>query len=151
VLFSATGENSSGDWSTPPLIVSDGSWQCLAYPPTPPGMTPGEVIRHAVSEAQARGAIGEVRLGFDDRYDSGGNPWPVEGNIATKVGTNLWVFIGEEMAATYVDVSMAPGDFTLQAWGKGKRGRNRGPVLAAAPPTNPDAGNLRGLTHHLVR
>lgn len=73
----------------------------------------------------ARGAIPEVLLGFDDQFDSGGNPWPVTTGISTDVGTNYWTFIGEEMASTYIDVWMGPGDFTLYSVGERNEGTGR--------------------------
>jgi len=161
VLFTCYGTAGNDSERTGPLMHSDNNWACLPYPPTEPGMTPGEVIRQAVTEAQRtyqfghmppRGAIPEVRLGFDDHYDSAGTPWPVTTGISTDIGTNYWTFICEEMASTYVDVWMAPGDFTLYAWIKGGRGKQL--ALALTPPVNeldPDQGNLRGLTHHTVR
>lgn len=161
VLFTCYATAGNDDARVGPLIHSDSNWACLPYPPVEPGMTPGEVIRHVVDEAQRtyrvghmppRGAIPEVRLGFDDHFDSAGNPWPVTTGVSTKIGTNYWTFICEEMASTYIDCWMGPGDFTLYAYVKGEKGQERNVTLA--PPVdelNPDEGNLRGLVHHIVR
>jgi hypothetical protein len=147
-LYSTDAQGNPLDW----VGHADGTWVALSYPPTAPGMTPGEAARHAVDEAQARGAIPELRLGFTDEFDSDGNAWPVVGDIATAIGTNLSTFILDELASTYIDVWMGPGDWTLFAWVKGLRGENRD--VALAPPVdegNPGEGNLRGLVHHVIR
>lgn len=152
VLFTCYAASGADAARVGPLLHSDSTWKCLPYPPVEPGMTPGEVIRHVVTEAQTRGAIPEVRLAFSDQFDSAGTAWTPTTAISTKIGTNCWTFVGEEMASTYVDVWMAPGDFTLYAWVKDGRGKQL--ALALAPPVNeldPDQGNLRGLTHHMVR
>lgn len=122
----------------------------IEYPPQPPGMTPGEVIRHAIQEAQARGALPHVLLNFTDETDSDGRAWPIVGDIATKVGTDVWTFI-KELTDTYVDVWMEPASFTLWAWRKDGRGEARDiAFLPAQDPTDPWSGNLAGLTYKRV-
>lgn len=148
-LIAIYGINRTGEFTGGPLVVSDGSWRIVEYPPQPPGMTPGTVIRLAISEAQNRGCYPEVRLAFTDEIDSAGEPWPITGDISTKIGTTTWVFIGEEMAATYVDVWMSPGDFTLYAWNRGGRGQDSGVTLI--PSSEGAFGNLRGLVHKVTR
>lgn len=150
ILFAIYGINRVGEFTGGPLIVSDHDWRIVEYPPVAPGMTAGTVIRLAVNEAQTRGCYPEVRLAFDDFVDSAGAPWPIiEGGVSTKIGTSTWVFIGEEMASTYVDVWMSPGDFTLYAWLHGTRGQDSGVTLT--PSTESGFGNLRGLVHKVTR
>ena len=153
VLLSAYGTNASSEWySIFPLVHTDETWKIVEYPPTPPGMTVGECIRIVVTEAQARGVYPEVTFAFTDEVDSAGVPWAETNDISTKIGTDTWVFIGEELASTYCDVWMAPGDFTLYAWARGGRGRDRNVTFAGvADETDPASGNLAGLTHHTVR
>lgn len=127
-------------------------WVGVYYPPATPGMTVGEVIRHVIDEAQGRGAIPEVRLGFTDLFDSGGRPWPIAEAATTKTGTNLWTFIGEELATIYCDVWMSPGDFTLWAWRKGTMGINADTAFGGVTnEADPYSGNLSGLNHKQVR
>lgn len=153
VLFAAYGVDGVGqftDWT--PIVRSDGSWLIVEYPPQPPGFTPGEVIRHVIEEGQARGCFPEITLGFTDQFDAAGNPWTITGSISTKTSTNLWTFIGEEMATTYVDIWMGPGDFCLFAWIHDGRGRDRPVTLTGVTDEmDPMSGNLRGLTHHTIR
>lgn len=129
-----------------------GTWKGVFYPPRPPGMTPGEVIRRVITEGQIRGCFPQIQRAFNDNVDSAGRPWPVVGDISTKIGTNLWTFIGEEMASTYVDIWMSPGDFTLYAWVVGTRGHDRSVTLSGVTDeTDPYSGNLAGLTHRTIR
>lgn len=153
VLFAAYGINTNGEFvSGDPLVHSDQNWLAVEYPPQPPSFTVGEVIRHVIAEGQTRGCFPEVTLAFDDVFDSAGTPWPSTNEISTDVATNLWTFIGEELSATYVDVWMGPGDFTLYAWVHDGRGRDRPVTLTGVTDEHdPRSGNLRGLTHHQIR
>lgn len=132
------------------LLRSDDQWVVLAYPDSPPGMTPGEVITHCVTEAQARGGLAGVTLGFDRYVDSDGTPWPLLGEVSTKIGYDLLTFI-KELANTYIDFAMRPGELVLDAWVRDGRGTNTGVDLhPATDPTDPDSGNLRALTYKRV-
>jgi hypothetical protein len=151
-VLSVNATNPDGTVDPSAIVWSDGTWLIVEYPPQPPGFTPGEVIRHVIQEGQARGCFPEITLGFDDQFDSAGNPWTITGDISTKVSTNLWTFIGEELATTYVDVWMGPGDFCLFAWIHEHRGRDRPVTLTGVTDEmDPMSGNLRGLTHHSIR
>lgn len=133
-----------------PMLVSNSTWKIAPYPPGPPGMTAGAVMRVCLEEAQARGALPGVTLGFTDDVDSEGVPWAEEANIATKVGTDVLTFF-REMADTYTDIEMEPARLRLRGYVHGGLG-----VAASAelhPPTDPDdpsSGNLANLTHRRV-
>ena len=126
------------------VMVSDSTWKIVAYPPYPPGMTPGQAIIVCLTEAQDRGALGMVSWSFTELVDSAGVPWPLVGDIATKTGTDVLTFI-RELSGTYIDWWMSPGDFTLHAWVKDTRGAATTVALEAAAPTDPDTGNLTAL------
>jgi hypothetical protein len=135
-----------------PVITNTnmGTWLGLYYPPTKPGMTPGEVLRIVTTEAKARGTLTEVTLAFNDVVDSEGVAWPLVGDIATKIGTDVLTFV-RELTATYLDVWMEPAAFRLHAYVADGRGEPRAAVLH--PPTDPHdpaSGNLGGLTHRRV-
>lgn len=128
-----------------PDVHTDSSWKIVEYPPVPPGMTAGEVIRHAVEEAQARGCFPLLTLAFDDEVDSDGVPWAEVTDIATKVGTDLLAFV-REIAAIYADVWMAPGSWTLHAWVRDGRGTDTAVSFhRPTDPTDPTSGNLTAL------
>lgn len=132
------------------LAVSDDSWRCLEYPEAPPGMTPGEAMEHTLVEAQARGLLGEVAWTFNAQVDSAGVPWPVVGDIATKVGYDLLTFF-RELTGTYVDLAISPGGYVLYAWASGQRGEVTDVVLhPPTDPTDPSSGNLGQLTHKRI-
>lgn len=117
---------------------TDSSWLVLAYPASPPGFTPGEVIRILVEEAQTRGALVSVTLDFDDALDTAGDPWPVTGEIAFPVGADLLTAL-KQLAETYGDLLMTPRDLELAFYSGG---------LGAATAVTLAAGvNLTGLHH----
>lgn len=152
VLFAAYGINSVGEWTPPgPIIESNDTWRIVEYPPYEPGMTPGEAMTHCVAEAQARGALLGLTLGFDGDVDSDGNPWPEYTQIATAVATDVLTFF-KELCATYIDMWMEPAQFRLHAWVKGKRGSERPDVdlHGVVDPNNPWSGNLAGLSYRRV-
>lgn len=153
VLFTAYGLDDRGQFvGTGPVVHSDSNWSIVEYPPQPPGFTCGEVIRHCIREGQARGCFPEVTLNFTDQFDSAGTPWPITGDISTNVSTDLWTFIGDELATTYCDIWMGPGDFGLYAWVHDGRGHDRPvEVHGVIDEHDPQSGNLRGLTHHQAR
>lgn len=116
--------------SVSPLLVSSAAWKVSSYPGYPPGMTPGEVLRICVEEAQARGGLVGVTYTFTDDVDSEGVPWPEVGDIATKVGTDYMTFF-RELSATYIDLWMAPHALELHAWVMGGRGQTTSVEFAA--------------------
>lgn len=134
-----------------PDVVTDSSWKIVAYPPGPPGMTPGEVVIHCVNEALARGCLPPVTFNFDKETDSAGNPWPEVTDITTKVGTDVLTFFFKELASTYVDLWLEPASWTLWAWVRDQRGWERLITLhAPTDPNDPWSGNLGALTHKVV-
>jgi hypothetical protein len=136
--------------NTGPRLRTSNQWRFLAYPPEPPGMTPGEAMLHCIAEAQRRGAIAALQCAFDRYTDSAGHPWPIVGDIATKVGYDLLTFF-RELAGTYIDIAMAPGCFELYAWALGGRGEYTGVNLTSPTDTaDPTTGNLLQLNHKRV-
>lgn len=135
------------------LHTSSSAGRVLAYPTTPPGMTPGQVIRIVMEEAIARCVPGPldiaplITLAFDDNVDSAGVQWPVVGDISTRVGTDYLTFL-RELAGTYIDVWLDPTTLTLYAWNIGTRGSTR-PVALVPPadPTDATTGNITELAH----
>lgn len=129
---------------------TDSTWRALPYPPEPPGMTPGEAMLHCIAEAQARNAVVELTTAFDARADSAGAPWPIVGDLATKVGYDLLTFF-RELAGTYIDMAMAPASMVLYAWARGTRGEDSGVTLhRPSDPADPWTGNLGQLSHKRV-
>lgn len=129
-----------------PQAHSDSSAVVLEYPADVPGMTPGQALKIAIDEAQARGCFPYLLYDFDEEVDSEGTPWPVVGDIATKVGTDVLTFI-RELAGTYIDVRMGL-DLWLHAYVKGTYGESLAVELhPALDPTDPTSGNLAELSH----
>jgi hypothetical protein len=115
---------------------SDENTLCLAYPDPFPGMTPGQILRVAVEEAQARGALTGVTLDFTDTLDSDGNAW-TEVDISTPVPQTSVAALARMLP---IDIDMGPDDLTLHAWA------SRGSDLSATV-TLARAVNLQGLRH----
>lgn len=120
------------------------------YPASPPGMTPGQAIIVCLDEALARDAdplYQAIRdnLSFDEARDSNGTYWPTFADMATKVGTSLFAFL-RELAGTYIDFSMTPGTFELNAYVIGGRSTGRtASFYAPTSTTDPATGNLLRL------
>lgn len=120
----------------------------VEYPDPPPGMTPGEVISIIFEEAQADDLLEGWTLTFDRDVDSAGNPWPVVGDISTKVGNDYRTFILDELASTYVDVRALPGGLVLEAFIRGSMGIETDVELhPPTDPKDPKTGNLTELGH----
>lgn len=136
----------------PSIFWTDEHWKICAYPPSPPGWTPGQVIIRALLEAQlSRGGLPGLHVSFTGDVDTAGNPWPYVTDISTKVGTDYLTFF-LEICETYIDMSMDPGTFTLNAWVKDQKGLIvTGYGLApVTDPLDPWSGNLGGLTYKKV-
>lgn len=89
-------------------------WRAVGYPPSPPGFTPGRVLRVLLEETQARGALAGVTLSFTDGADSAGRAWPVAPDLAFPVGTDL-LSVLKQIAESYLDFKMTP-NLVLHAW-----------------------------------
>jgi hypothetical protein len=126
-----------GDPTGSPIIYSGAAWFALGYPAEPPGMTVGTILRILLEEAQDRGALPGVTLGFDDDEDSAGTPWPLAPDVAMKIGANYLEVIAQ-LCEVYCDVAMAPAALELQAWVE--RGSASGATFSVTD-------NLLGLIH----
>lgn len=134
------------------IAHTDATWKVVGYPDEPPGMSPGEVIRRAKSEASRRGndLADLLTLKFTDVVDSAGSPWPIVADIASKVGTDYLTFL-LELSAKYIDLWMAPGTLDLYAWNKGARSTLRDVELhAPSDEEDPETGNMYELTHTVM-
>ncbi len=65
------------------------SWKMLAFPPTAPGLTPGEILRICVQEEQGRNRLAPVTLGFTDAADTATKAWPERFELGFPLGTDL--------------------------------------------------------------
>lgn len=118
------------------ILKSDNTWRALGYPSSPPGFSPGQVVRILRDEFSNRGGDG-VALAFDDYTDSAGVAWPVTPEISVRVGLD-YLNVLRQLAETYFDMRMAIGTMTLYAYST--MGTTRPVTLAAG-------ANLRRLTH----
>lgn len=129
---------------------ADIAWKAVGPLDEPPGMTPGKVANIALDEYEARcfnegqEPAAYITRTWTDTHDSLGQTWTSVPTIATDVGTNLLTFF-TEMSATYFDMRMRPGSFTLDLVRKGTV-VDSGVTYDTAPPTNNRAGNVRGLS-----
>lgn len=97
------------------LNVTNNTWRCLPYPANAPGMTPGEVMNHLISEAKARGCFPQFQTTFNSFVDSAGSPWTKLGDISTRVGDD-YLTVLTQLAETYIDFSMKPAGLVLDAY-----------------------------------
>lgn len=106
---------------TGPVIVNtDSTWLALDYPATVPGMSIGAILKLLIDEAQTRGALNGITLGFSDTLDSNSNAWDVEADLALDIGTNL-LDVTQTFVEQYVDVRMSP-TLQLDVYNKGTLG-----------------------------
>lgn len=111
-----------GDEKQPVTLFFDSNeddWWCWAEDHDP-GFTPGAVLIHLLEEAQARGAIPDVKWSFSATHDSGGNLWPETAEITTEIGRTLLEIV-TQLSETYIDAFM-DSTLTLDAFNKGTRG-----------------------------
>jgi hypothetical protein len=113
------------------------SWVHASDPASPPGQTPGEILRLWLEAAQGRGTtlLDDVTLGFDDADDSDGDAWTAI-NLPVRVGSSGLNLV-QDLAAAGVQVWMDP-DLTLQAR------QGTGPDVTATVTLNRVSGSRPG-------
>ena len=120
-------------WST------SSSTRCLPNVTGLPGFTVGQVLITLLQEAQAEDACLDITWDFTATQDSEGEPWDVETEITADVGRSVLEVV-KQMAASTVDVGMAPGALVLHAYRYGGRGSTKSLTLA-------EGVNVAGLRH----
>lgn len=126
-----------GDGELQELVLhTDSTWSTLAYPATPPGMTPGEIMVILMDEALARGSLtlaGDAwSYDFDGATDSNGDAWAQVVEITMRIGETVLDAL-RKLAETWVDIRVDMATQTLQMVNKG--GFN----------TNPNVNLLEGV------
>lgn len=139
----------------PSTTTIDPAWISSAVPLGP---TPGRLVRKWIEDAQGRGEIPQVTLGFTDTEDSNGNPWTERvDEMVVQVGSS----IGSNLATldqTYTTSRMAPDSNELQLFNFREAGNyHEGELTApgveyasAAHGPAPSVGrvaNVRGLEY----
>lgn len=101
---------------------TDASWSTLSYPTSPPGMTPGEIMKVIFDEALARGTltIGGTAWSYDftETDDSLGNAWTEPIEMTMKIGESVLDAV-RKMAETWVDIRVDMATQTFQMVNKG--------------------------------
>lgn len=137
VLMSAMAITEDGELGDV-LVRTDTTWVGVAYPPKPPGMTVGRVVRVLLEEAQARGALLGWELAFTDTSDSNGKPWDDDPELAFQIGHDLYSVL-QQLAESYVELDTAPAQLVLYAYADGF-----GQVTSVAYT---EASNILALSH----
>jgi hypothetical protein len=99
---------------------TNNTWKALDYPADVPGMGLGTILRILVEEAQVRGALTGITLGFADLTDSKGAAWSQDPDIALDIGTSL-LDVVETFVEQFIDIEMTPA-LELRAYNKGTLG-----------------------------
>lgn len=129
------------------VVSTDATWATEDYPATPPGWTPGKILRTLLNEVKARDSgpqpspLTNMTVDFSDTLDSDGVPWD-EIDISFPVRATYLDVIAQ-LVETSIDVRMAPDQLVLQAYVKGGAGSDVSATVAFTP-TN---GTLTKLTH----
>lgn len=103
-----------------PLVNTDSSWLALDYPASVPGMSIGQILKTLIDEAQTRGALNGITLGFDETADSNSAYWDEEPDLALDIGTSL-LDVVQTFVEQYVDVEMTP-TLVFNVYNKGTLG-----------------------------
>ncbi len=114
ILVSLMAINADGTLGSV-IVNTDSTWQSVGYPTVVPGFTPGQILRILMQEAQARGTLTGVSLGFTDTNDSAGQPWPIIGEVSVAVGLD-YLSVIRQLTDTYIDVRMDVGLPVLRAY-----------------------------------
>lgn len=112
--------------SAPSIIRTTDAWKVQEAPSGVVGLTPGEVIRILLEEAQARGdtKLDNVTLGFTDANDSDGNAWTSQVEIPVEVDRTSILQVVQQIERLGFDTRMATG-LVFDGW------NNRGADLTA--------------------
>jgi hypothetical protein len=137
VLFSMYA-TSAGELTTLEL-QSDDSWDCLAYPASPPGFTPGKIVGTLMWDAWGREAIWPWWYTWDYLLDSNGDAWPEEVEISFRY-TDTILDVLLKLAETYVDFTADEDLMSVDMVAKGGWTISSGVTLV-------DGVNLGDLTH----
>lgn len=106
------------------ILHSDSSWLANDYPADPPGMYVGQILRELVEEAQARGALPGVTLGFTDTADSNSNTWAVVPDLGVPLPTSSVLDAAMMLKEQFIDLEMTPA-LVLNAYNRGTLGSDK--------------------------
>lgn len=123
VIAAAYSTTNGGELSAL-LWVTDETWLTLGYPSEAPGMTPGQILDIALTEAQDRGELAGVTWDFDAADDSDGTPWDHLVDLQVDVGATSILDLARKLIETSIDIRMTPS-LVLQAFNRGALGTDR--------------------------
>ena len=146
----ASAWESDGDGIvSPPLFVTGadeenpyiGEWLAGNLTAGGIGWTVGAILRVLLEEAQARGAMTDVTLGFDDEVDSANQPWEIIPEVALRVGDRGGRVLQQLEPWAEFGIDLGGDGIVTKAWNRGGRGGPSGQTLT-------EGVNLRHLAHH---
>lgn len=120
LLLSILERDPSGTLTGTVLTRTDSTWSALDYPASPPGMPIGQILGTLVTEAQARGALTGITLGFTDTADYNSASFTVTPLEAFQVGTSV-LDAAKVLIEQFIDLEMTP-TLELRAYNKGTLG-----------------------------
>lgn len=129
------------------LTRSSSATLCVDYPTVAPTMTPGQIMRILIEEAQTRGCIPAVTLDFTDTEDSNGDGWSVPIDVVVQNKTDLLAVL-RKLCADGEDVGVcdATWDYDaqkLRLWNKA-HGTNRAATVELIPGSDVGAVTAQG-------
>lgn len=137
VLFAMYSTTAGGELGVLQLH-SDDTWACLAYPASPPGFTPGEIMVILLQEAFDRGALQVWSWSFSGSLDSNGDAWAGEVDVSFRFSDKVLDALNK-LAETWVDFAADPDTIELDMVVKGALGSS----LAINLDRGVDFGSLR--------
>lgn len=130
LLFALYSTSSGGELGVLELH-SDDTWDCLAYPATPPGFTPGEILTILLDEAQDRGSVEWWTPSFTGSLDSNGDAWDGEITISFRFSDGIYDVL-TKMSERWIDFTADPDGIELDVVNRGSLGTAVGVVIQEA-------------------
>lgn len=100
------------------LLATSSSFRCLPYPVSPPGWTPGQIVRRLLSDASSRGIlVNTLAATFGSFSDSSGrswssgspNFWSYIPSFSIPIGSTVLSAIDSLAESGWIDYRMTPG------------------------------------------
>lgn len=127
------------------FLKTDGSWLVTDGTDNPPGWHRAQVLLQFIREASERGIpeMQAMQLGFDDHYDSDGEPWEDRGEYTFDIAKVTLAEVATQLAEAQMDLDIdySTSPPTLMAWKR--RGSDLSATVALTLGDGPTDANAK--------